>query len=119
MSQQKLNRTEGNFNVHPAFSPILEKLKHNTPWPGQTEVKPIKNIWGPKDDKLRLPQNAILIDKKPVSNSEHLSVVLCRWNREYQTEFVTWIYNHSSKGCGSGRYFNNISDAVKDFEKRN
>lgn len=34
----KLDRTDGNFNIHPAFSSILEKAKHNTPWPGQTEV---------------------------------------------------------------------------------
>lgn len=107
-----------NLHVHPGFSSILEKAKHNTPWPGQTKIEPIKNIWGPKDSQLRLPKNATLIDKKPVSNAEHLSVILCRWDREYQTEFVTWIYNHSSNGCGSGRYFDNIGDAAKDFENR-
>ena len=26
------------LQIHPATSPILEKLKHNTPWPRQTEV---------------------------------------------------------------------------------
>lgn len=35
---EKLDRTDGNVHVHPAFSSILEKAKHNVPWPGQTEV---------------------------------------------------------------------------------
>ena len=30
--------TKSNACVHPAISPILEKLKQNTPWPGQTGV---------------------------------------------------------------------------------
>ena len=68
---------------------------------------------------MRLPVNATLIDKKPVSNSEFLSIVICKVNKAKDlTEFVTWLYNHDFEGCVQGHYFDNLQDAVNDFVDR-
>jgi len=63
--------------------------------------------------------NATLIDSKPVPGSEFLSVVICRVeNSGLPVEFATWIYNHEFRGCVQGHYFDNLVDAVKDYDGR-
>ena len=34
----RINCLKRNIDMNPGISGILERLKHNTPWPGQTEV---------------------------------------------------------------------------------
>lgn len=75
----------------------------------------IRDTWNYKG----LPANATLLEKKPVRNSEHLSIVLCMTEKSSGKEFVTWVYNHEMEGCVSGHYFDKLHDAAKDFEKRN
>lgn len=64
-------------------------------------------------DDIKLPLNATLIAKKTVNS--YLSIVLCS---KEDGEYVTWLYNHESKGCFSGHYFKKITDAAQDFEER-
>lgn len=68
--------------------------------------------------KYELPKGAVLVGTKPIKSSEHLTSILCRWDRPHQQEFVTWIYNHETGGCVSGHYFNDLEAAVIDFNDR-
>ena len=60
---------------------------------------------------------ATLLESRPIKNTEYLSVVLCKMKD--RSEYVTWIFNHDMGGCIGGHYFDKLSDAVADFEKRN
>ena len=68
---------------------------------------------------MKLPLNATLIEQKPVKGSEFLSIILCKIDKgEYNSEFVTWVYNHEFEGCVSGHYYPDIVQAVNDFKDR-
>ncbi len=67
---------------------------------------------------MKIPVNATLIEKKPVRDTEHLSIILCKIKRARHQDFVTWIYNHDMEGCVLGHYFDNLEDATKDYTER-
>ena len=60
-----------------------------------------------------LPNGAVIVDKKPGKDSFY-SVVLCKKG----AEFITWVMNSETKATFSGHYFRKITNAVKDFDKR-
>lgn len=46
------------------------------------------------------------------------SAILAKWTNEI-TPYVTWKYfNGDTRSTSWGHYFNNLNDAVKDFEER-
>lgn len=46
------------------------------------------------------------------------NVILAKWTNEI-TPYVTWKYfNGDPQSTSWGHYFNNLNDAVKDFEER-
>lgn len=47
-------------------------------------------------------------------DAKFLSLVLCKWGREW----VTWTHNSQTDGYSGGRYFTKLSDAALAFEDR-
>lgn len=69
---------------------------------------------------MKIPKNASLIAQK-FTKDPHISIVLCRIDHGTKycpVEYVTWVYNHDFNGCVSGHYFQDISEAIKDYEIR-
>ena len=82
----------------------------------------------PERNKL-LRNGAILLDIKRYSfhpGDTHLFTVIAAWDQgqvdEYGMpvyEYVTWEFNQTNGGTGSGRYHqNNLTAALEDFKTR-
>ena len=64
-----------------------------------------------------LSNGAELLARKPWSDhpeDTYLEAVLARYHGEY----VTWQNNLASGGPGEGHYFNNLLEAMEDYDKR-
>lgn len=53
-----------------------------------------------------------------VSVARHLDVVLVLLPEPRVERWVTWLYNKDCPGYGLGHYFDNGTDAVRDWESR-
>lgn len=62
-----------------------------------------------------------ILGHKPYSShpdDDYLQVVLAKVETAHRSEFVTWVLNLHTNGYSHGHYFENLKEALADFNKR-
>lgn len=62
-----------------------------------------------------------ILGRKPYSShpdDDYLQVVLAKVETPHRQEFVTWVFNTQNNGYGHGHYFENLKEALADFNSR-
>jgi hypothetical protein len=61
---------------------------------------------------------AEVLQFKPSSLDENCTVILCKAPNSPHHPFVVWTYNEITGGCGTGDYFETVTEAAQRFEER-